>query len=149
MTSISRLWARLSAGDRPRDQHGAATVFVVFLAVALLAGAGLVIDGGYALSAKRKAMNQAEQSARVASDELSKAALRNGTTAVNASQARAAAQSYLAQVGAHGTVDIAGGQVTVTVSDNYQPAILSIVGVNQIGVSARATAESIDEDTNP
>lgn len=152
MTSLlvpSRLlWRRLT-GSPPRDHRGAATVFAVFLAVALMAGAGLVIDGGYALSAKRKAMNQAEQAARVASDELSQADLRNGSTVVNTARAQGAAQTYLSLVGARGTVAINGGRVTVTVSDDYQPAILSIVGVNHIGVEASATATSIDEDTNP
>lgn len=136
-------------GTRRRDQVGGTTVFVVFLAVALLAAGGLVIDGGYALSSKRKAMNHAEQAARIASDELSQAALRNGTPAVNAARANAAAQGYLHRVGAHGTVDINGGEVTVTVSDDYHTAILSIVGVNRIGVKASATAESIDENDNP
>jgi Flp pilus assembly protein TadG len=146
---LVRFFGSLIGGKKVRDERGGVTVWVVFLAVALLAGAGLVIDGGYALSAKRRAMNHAEQAARVASDELSQASLRNGTPAVNAARANSAAHGYLASVGAHGSVDINGGQVTVIVSDDYDPAILSIVGVNRINVKARATAESIDEDDNP
>ena len=122
---------------------------VVFLAVALLAGAGLVIDGGYALADRRQAMHQAEQTARVASDKLSEAGLRSGATLVDDGQARAAAQSYLSTVGARGTVTITGGRVTVTVRDDYRPAILSMVGVDSIDVAATATAVSIDNDDNP
>ncbi len=152
MTSFPALWRRTRTrllGGRARDERGGVTVFVVFLAVALLAVSGLVIDGGYALATKRKAMNHAEQAARVASDKLSQAALRNGSPAVNAAAAHAAAQGYLARVGTRGSVDISGGHVTVTVRDDYDPAVLSIVGVNRIHVSARASAESIDEDDNP
>ena len=135
--------------SRRRDERGSATVVVVFLAVALLAGAGLVIDGGYALADRRRAMNQAEQSARVASDKLSEAGLRSGATLVDDGQARAAAESYLSTLGARGTVTITGGRVTVTVRDDYRPAILSMVGVDSIDVAATATAVSIDNYDNP
>lgn len=133
-----------------RDQRGEATVTIVFLAVALLAALGLAIDGGYALASKRQAMTHAEQAARVASDQLSQAALRNGNTAVNVAQAHGAARGYLSRVGAHGSVSInGGGRVTVTVTDTYRTAIMSIVGLNQINVRARATAVSLNEDDNP
>ncbi len=135
--------------SQPREERGAATVVVVFLAVALLAGAGLVIDGGYALAGRRRAMNQAEQTARVASDQLSEAGLRSGATHVDDGQARAAAQAYLTTVGARGTVTITSGRVTVTVRDDYQPAILSMVGVGSIDVAATATAVSVDNDDTP
>ena len=134
---------------RSHDECGGATVVVVFLALALFAGAGLVIDGGYALAGRRQAMAQAEQSARVASDKLSEGGLRSGATRVDDGQARAAAQAYLASVGAGGTVVIAGGRVTVTVRDDYRPAILSMVGVGSIDVAATATAVSIDNDHTP
>ncbi len=148
MTNLcAHLRARLAG--RAREERGASTVFVVFLAVAMLAAGGLVIDGGYALSTRRQAMNHAEQAARVASDELSQAALRNGTPQVNAARAHTAAQRYLSQVGSRGSVTIAGSRVTVTVSADYEPAILSIVGITHINVKARASAESIDEEANP
>lgn len=133
-----------------RDEVGGATVFVVLLAVALMAAAGLVIDGGYALAARREAMNQAEQAARVASDQLSEAGLRSGLTTVQNAKARGAAQSYLASAGAAGTVGIgAGGRVSVTVRSDYRPAVLSMVGISSIAISATATAVSIDEDDTP
>lgn len=145
----SQCWRVLRGVTCRRDERGAATVVVVFLAVALLAGAGLVIDGGYALADRRHAMNQAEQTARVASDKISEAGLRDGATLVDDAQARAAAQAYLTTVGARGTVTIAGDRVTVTVRDNYRPAIMSMVGVGSIDVAATATATSIDNDDTP
>lgn len=130
-----------------RDEVGGASLLVVLLAVGLMVAAGLVIDGGYALAERRQAMNQAEQAARVASDQLDEAGLRSGVTSVRASAARSAAQSYLASAGANGSVGISSaGRVTVTVRSDYRPAVLSMVGVPPIGVSATATAVSIDQD---
>ncbi len=133
--------------DRERDERGVSTLFVVLFAVAMLAVAGLVIDGGYALGAKREAMNQAEQAARVGADALDEGALRSGTTRVNNSRAIAAAQGYLSRVGARGSVSVAGGEVTVTVTGSQDTSILSAVGITSLPVKASATALSIDEDS--
>lgn len=133
--------------DRRRDETGAATIFVVLWAVALLAVAGLVIDGGYALAAHRKAMNVAEQAARTGADALSTGALRDGDVRVASARAAGAAQSYLAQVGSSGRVRVNGGEVTVTVTDSSDTTILSAVGIGSLPVKASATALSIDEDT--
>lgn len=130
----------------PGTEQGAVTVFVVLFTAALLAVAGLVIDGGYALGAKRQAMNHAEQAARAGADALDPAALRDGQTVVDASRATDAAQQYLAQVGARGTVDVVGGEVTVTVTSRRDTTLLSAVGVTSIPISASATALSIDAD---
>ena len=132
---------------RERDERGVSTLFVVLFATAMLAVAGLVIDGGYALGATREAMNQAEQAARVGADALDQAALRSGETRVNPAQAQAAAQAYLSQVGARGSVSVSGGEVTVTVTGSQDTTILSAVGVTSLPVKATATALSIDEDS--
>lgn len=124
-------------------------MWVVLLAVALFSAAGLVIDGGYALSAKRRAITASEQAARVASDELSSAGLRNGAVVVNDNAARAAAQSYLASIGATGTVQVNGNRVSVTVTAHYDTTILSMVGVTTIPISATSTATSIDAAQAP
>src|SRR3546814_18538830 len=42
------------------NERGSVTAFVVIMTSALLAMAGLVIDGGYALAAHRRALNEAE-----------------------------------------------------------------------------------------
>lgn len=131
---------------RRPDERGAATVFVVLFTTALLAVAGLVIDGGYALGAKRAAMNTAEQAARAGADALNESALRDGRTMVDPGRAVNAAQAYLDLVGAHGTVAIAGGEVTVTVTGRQDTTLLSAVGVGSIPVEASATALSIDAD---
>lgn len=135
---------QLLVGGQRRDEQGISTLFVVLFAVAMLAVAGLVIDGGYALGAKREAMNVAEQAARAGADALDQAALRSGETRVDGGKAVGAAQAYLSQVGATGSVTINGGEVTVTVTDEQQTAILSAVGISTLPIKATATAESID-----
>ena len=137
---------RAVSGIPVREERGAATVFVVLLATAMLVCAGLVIDGGYTLAARRAAMSQAEQAARLASDKLSESSLRSGRSALVTGQAQGAAQSYLANAGAAGSVSITGDRVTVTVRETYRPAVLSMVGIDSLDVTATATATSIDDE---
>lgn len=128
-----------------RDERGAAAAVIVLLTVALFAVAGLVIDGGYALGAQRRAMNTAEQAARVGSDTLSQAALRCGQTHVDPDLAAAAVQDYLSQVAQTGTATVIGDEVTVTVTYRQETTLLAAVGITTIPVSATATAVSIDD----
>lgn len=128
------------------DQRGVSALIVVLLTTALFSVAGLVIDGGYALSARREAMTQAEQAARAGSDALAIGALRDGTVRVDPERAAAAARSYLRSVGAQGTVSVNGGEVSVTVTSTSDTVMLSAVGVPSLPVEVTATAESIDED---
>jgi Flp pilus assembly protein TadG len=131
---------------RQREERGASTAIVVLFTVALLAVAGLVIDGGYALGAKREAMNSAEQAARAGADALDQGALRDGEAKVDPGRAVAAAEGYLVSVGAQGSVSVNGGEVSVTVTAHQDTTILTAVGVGSIPVRATATARSIDED---
>lgn len=135
---------------RARNELGASTVFLVLLSVALLVAAGLVIDGGYALAERRRAMNVAEQAARLAADQVSEPSLRSGLRRVDDGRARAAAQTYLRAAGWQGIVTTApSGRVTVNVVGAYRPAVLSMVGVRAFDVRATATAVSIDQDDLP
>lgn len=141
---IKRWAAHRIVQPRPRTESGSVTPFVVLMVAALFVSAGLVIDGGYALAAKRKAMNDAEQAARAGADSLSPNQLRSGSRNVSPKLATDAAQRYLSAVGAHGTVQVDGGSVTVTVTDVRDTAILSAFGVNHVDVEASATAHAID-----
>lgn len=127
-------------------ERGSAALMVVLLSVAMLTVAGLVIDAGYALGAKRQAMNEAEQAARIGADALDRASLRSGQIHVRPGRAIAEAQAYLGAIGATGSVTVNGGEVTVRVTAKQKTAILSAAGVTNIPVSATATALSIDAD---
>lgn len=140
--------ARPVLRDRMRnlDQRGVSALVVVLLTTALFSVAGLVIDGGYALSTRREAMTQAQQAARAGADALAVGALRDGTVRVDPERAAVAARSYLRSVGAQGTVSVNGSEVSVTVTSTSDTVMLSAVGVPNLPVEVTAVAESIDEN---
>jgi Flp pilus assembly protein TadG len=127
-----------------REEEGAITIWVVFISVAMLALAGLVIDGGYAMSAKREAARAAEQAARTAADQLDTDSLRTGGNNLSATDAVAAGRAYLAGTGESGTVAVNGNAVTVTVTKTQRSVILSAFAKDSFTVSSTATARSIE-----
>src|SRR5437016_10541386 len=97
---------------RAGDERGQVTAFVVVIMVALLAMGGLVIDGGYALAAKRRAVNEADAAARAGAQALDNATYRAaGTLNPDPATALAAARTYLARTGDAGDVAVRGDQV--------------------------------------
>lgn len=131
-----------------RHEDGMTTVMVVLLALALLAGAGLVLDGGRALADRRALATQADQAARVAADSLDRASLRDGgRPRLDENAARAAAIEYLNNSGAPSQIDIRirGDAVTVELKSDSKPLILSAVGIGTVPISATGTARSIDD----
>lgn len=132
-----------------REESGAVAIYLVIFAIAFLAAAGLVVDGGYTMAAKRQAIGQAEQASRIGADALSEGSLRSGDPSVNAARAQGRAQDYLRQIGARGSVAVASDRVTVRVRAIEPMRILSAVGVPPARVTGTASATSIDEDTDP
>lgn len=120
---------------------GRVTAFVVVLTTAVLALAGLTLDGGLALAAKTRANGQAESAARAGADAIDLTAYR-GTSALVLvpAEAVARAQSYLAQVGASGTVTAAGDTVTVAVTATHPTQLLGLVGITTIEVHGSGSA---------
>lgn len=130
--------------SRIRDDNGMVTAFVVVFTTALLFVAGLVIDGGYLLTAKRQAINVAEQAARAGAQGLSISQLRaTGRHVLDPQQAAAAAHAYLASAGHEGTVAVTGDQITVTVTVRRAPVILGIAGIGEFTVTGQATARNV------
>jgi len=126
------------------DDRGQVTVLVLPLLVALLAVAGLVIDGGNALAGRQQAANLAEQAARIGADQLDPDSLRSpGPARVDTAAARAAAAGYLTGQGRTGRVDVEGGTVTVTITITRRTTLLGLVGVRRLTVTAHASARSI------
>jgi len=129
---------------RRRDQAGQVTVFVVVVFVALLAVAGLVIDGGRALAARRRAIDEAEAAARAGAQALSIDAYRSSATVtLDPTAARAAALGYVAATGDTGQVTISGGQITVTVQVHQRVTILGIAGVGTMTLNGTGSAQLI------
>ena len=139
----------------PASEEGSITPFVVVITAALLAMAGLVIDGGFALAARQDATATAEQAARAGADALAREeAQRGGPLRLNPAAARAAAERYLATTGYTGHATVAGETVTVTVAVTRTTAILSAFGINTLTATSTAYARGItgidrEEDLTP
>ena len=130
--------------SRARDERGQLTLFVVFMTLALLILAGLVVDGGYVLAARRRAIDQANGAARAGAEVLAPSAYRAaGRVHLDADAAVAAAQSYLAAGGHTGTVSVDGDRVSVSLSFVQRTTLLRMVGMDAVTVSGRGQARSL------
>ena len=123
------------------EEEGVVTAFVVIFTLALLAMAGLVLDGGLALAAKVHAIEDAQAAARAGAQAIDIPLYRStGTITLDPAQAVADAQGFLAAAGEHGSVSVAGETVTVNVTITQPTQILSIVGVDQLTVTGTGSA---------
>lgn len=128
--------------DRAGDS-GTITVFVALLAVALFALAGLVLDGGRAVSAQQAAQDEADQAARSGAQALSVNALRTGTVELDAHAAVANAVAYTVAAGHPGTATVVGNAVEVSIHYRVPTDILGIVGIGTLPVSATGRAVDV------
>ncbi|MGB8860685.1 MAG: pilus assembly protein TadG-related protein [Ilumatobacteraceae bacterium] len=122
--------------EQPRDR-GAISVVMVMLLVMVLAGAGLVVDGGRAMVARRHASNTAEAAARAA------VATATPVSGFDRDAAAAAALGYARRAGVAAsdvTVVVGADFVTVTVTERRQTVFLILGGKETITVQASGTA---------
>ena len=131
-----RLWW---AGDQ-----GQISAFVATVLMAILALAGLTLDGGLALADKVKATDQAEAAARAGAQALDLAAYRaTGTVRLLPTQAATATRTYLAHAGQTGTVTVTGDTVTVTVTATHRTQLLALVGIPALTVHGTGSAHPV------
>lgn len=121
--------------------EGRVTAFVVVLTTAVIAMAGLTLDGGRALSAKVEAIGRAEAAARAGADAIDLTTYRTtGAAVLLPTQAAARAQAYLASVDATGTVTVAGDVVTVSVTATTDTQLLGLIGITHLQVTGAGSA---------
>ena len=162
MTAVSRhrrgprIGRVSSCRDRPRDRdrdrdrrrrdEGTVTAFTVLLTTALLACAGLVLDGGLALSARVRAVAVAQEAARAGAQQVDLDAYRtSGTVALRPDAAIAAAAAHLAAVGVSGQVSATTDAVTVTVTTTQPTRLLGLIGVTALHVTGHASARPVTD----
>lgn len=124
-----------------RDR-GALGIALALVMVVALGGAGLVVDGGRAMAARRHAAGTAEAAARSA---VTRQSLRTG---FDADAAEAAARSHAERSGiapADVDVDIVTGptgtpQVIVTIIERRTAVFLALASVDEITVRASGSA---------
>lgn len=128
------------------EERGSVALFFAIMAVAALAMAGLVIDGGNALATRQRAADVATQAARAGATALTPSSLRAAggvRLADDPAAARLAAGKVLAAADAAGTVTVSAGTVTVHATIHKRTAILSAVGLTDISQTATATATTL------
>jgi len=122
--------------------------FAVVMVTAMIALSGLVLDGGLAVAAKARAVDVAQAAARAGAQELDLAVYRQaGEVRLDVARATAAAQGFLAQSGATGTVTATPVRVTVNVTSQAQTQLLPLIGIGTLTVHATATAVAVRSDT--
>ena len=119
-------------------QRGNVSLLVVILLPALLAAAGLVLDGGRQLEVRRDATAAAASAAARAATQLSEQEIHGG--ALDAALAIRRAGAELASQGMAGSVAVSGGEVTVTVEATVDRLILP----GAASVSSSATASPVE-----
>lgn len=145
--TLRRLIAR-----RPRGERGSFTFAVIFWALMAMMLAGLVVDGGLALTERQRAGDIAEQAARAGADDLDQNALRQGVYQLDAGAcARAESVGVASGVaavaitcGPVGSITLPNGLVvptmTVQVRIQYTPILIGMIYSGQFIANASATA---------
>ena len=135
------------SGMRPGDrERGGLSLMLVVLFAALVALAGIVVDGGAKLSAHGNAIAAAQEAARAGAMTLDEsAAYSSGSFVISQQQALAAARSYLIRAGySRYTVAPDGTRaITVSVTITEPTRFLSLIGVASFTCTGTATASLV------
>jgi Flp pilus assembly protein TadG len=136
---------------RPDGERGSLTLMLAVLMVALLALAGLVIDGGRKLNQSASAYAIAQEAARAGAGMVDRsAAYRSGTFRVDEGQALAAARAYLTSAGYSGAVTADGTQrIRVTVTVTEPTLVLSLIGIDTMTSTGSSVASLVTGVTGP
>ena len=142
--------ARRLAG-RARPDRGSITLMLAALGVALIALAGIVIDGGTKLRAAENADAVAQEAARAGAAMVDQStAYAHGTFVVDQAQAISAARAYLTAGGFQGTVTASGREtIQVRVRITEPTRVLSIIDINSMTSTGSATASLVTGITGP
>lgn len=87
---------------------GSVSVFFVVITIAVLAAAGLVVDGGRKVAALAEARDIADNAARACAQRLDNTAARSGDTTLDPAVATSAGQDFLNATGHTGTISVGG-----------------------------------------
>jgi Flp pilus assembly protein TadG len=138
-----------------RGDRGSLTLMLAVLFVALIALAGIVVDGGAKLTAAENAAAIAQEAARAGAGIVdANTAHQSGTFVVSENQAITAADSYLSQAGAGVTGQATPGpegsdEIVVHVTVTVPTRVLSIIGITTMHASGTATANLVSGVTGP
>lgn len=117
---------------------------VLILAVGLIIAAGVGVDGGGRIETVQRAHTIAQGAARAGTNAATGTAINGDAFTLSAPAATAAAQAFITAAGARGEARLVAGEVEVTVELDYEPRILSTIGIGTLTVDATASARLID-----
>jgi Flp pilus assembly protein TadG len=135
--------ATLIAPERFASDSGSITAFAALLLVALMALAGLVVDGGAAFVAHQAAVDEAQQAARAGAGALSIDALRSGSLVIDQDAAVRTAEAFMSGAGHPGTAVASSTAITVAIHYRIPTSVLGMVGISSLPVAATATAVDV------
>lgn len=124
------------------DERGSVSAFVVVFTVALLFIAGLVIDGGFLLNARRQAIVEAEAAARAGAQMVEPTGQQRATPLIDPFSAEQAVNSYLMRTGHSGSTTVHDDTVSVDVSYSRPMTILGLGGLWSVTVHGQGSANS-------
>jgi Flp pilus assembly protein TadG len=137
---------RRARNDARTADRGAAAVILLLLTPVLFAAAGLVWDGGRAITARQGAADLAEQAARAGANVLDVTALRaTGADVLDPGPAQLAACAYVATAapGDPCRASVGSDSVTVTVTTSTPTVLLGLLGIDTFHTTGTATAAPV------
>src|SRR5437870_693157 len=129
-----------------RGEAGQAAIVLLAVLAAILAIAGLAIDGGAVVTAKIGLQADADAAARSGAGAIDQAAFLAGRgTLLNSSAAEGAARSYLGSVCPDCTASVAATteDVAVTLHRRQPTLFLQAIGIASVDVAASATSRPV------
>ena len=129
-----------------RDEDGQTTILVLGLALVTFAVAGLAVDGTRAFLHRRTLQNAADSAALAAAGEVDRDLYYSSagrTVMLDPHAAATAAGRWLRRRGIRATASfgVSRNSVGVTLTGSVPTTFLGLVGIGEIRVAARATAE--------
>ncbi|QJY47790.1 hypothetical protein [Pseudonocardia broussonetiae] len=134
-----------------RDRGGGSVSAPMAIAMlALIAVSGLAIDGARKAQQIATADAVAEEAARAGGQVVDLAAAQRGEAALDADDARAAAQEYLGAAGVTGEVFVvAPDRIRVEVVLRQPTVLLGLLGVDEISATGSAEADVVPSRPAP
>lgn len=126
-----------------RADDASISAFVAVASLAIIVVAGLVLDGGQLLAARRQAADIAGDAARAGAQQLDEHSLRSGRAVIDPAAAHEAIAAHLAATPASGSASIAGDIVAVEVRMPVRTQLLRVIGVAGTTVRARREARPV------
>lgn len=133
---------RARHGHRCHHDRGSATLWMVFGTVIVFAVCGLVFDGGTLISAKRDAINDAEEASRAGAQAIDTGAVLSSGEATQLDPVAAVqrAEAFLATNGWTGTASATTASVTVTITRSESMTFLQTFGLGDRTITGTATS---------